>query len=65
MRQFIETELVDWSRANPGIVVYLKPRRHRGPVMVTEYLNGMSHWMWARNFNVQEIVWWLDFLKNR
>jgi len=65
VRQFIETQLVDWSRSNPGIVVYLKPRRHRSGVIVTEYLNGMSHWMSVRNFDVVEIQWWLDFLKNR
>ena len=65
VRQFIETEMVDWSRKNPGVVVYLKPRRHRTGVIVTEYLNGMSHWMSIRNFDVVEINWWLDFLKNR
>ena len=65
VRQFIETELVDWSRQNPGVVVYLKPRRHKSPVIVTEYLNGMSHWMSINKCGVVELQWWLDFLKNR
>jgi len=65
VRQFIETDLVDWSRHNPGVVVYLKPRRHRTPVIVTEYLNGMSHWMSIRRFSSLEIQWWLEFLKDR
>ena len=29
--------LVDFARKNPGIVVYLKPRRHRRPKIVAEY----------------------------
>jgi large subunit ribosomal protein L43 len=65
VRQFIETDLIDWSRKNPGVVVYLKPRRHRSPAFVTEYLNGMSHWMSAKNFGSVEIMWWLDFLRTR
>lgn len=34
---FLETDLIDFAKVNPGIVVYVKPRRHRGPVMVAEY----------------------------
>lgn len=37
MRDFIENELVNFARANPSVVVYVKPRRHRGPVVVAEY----------------------------
>jgi len=65
VREFIETEMIDGSRSNPSVVVYLKPRRHRSPVIVTEYLNGMSHWMSAKKFGRIEIMWWLDFLKTR
>lgn len=36
-RDFLETDLIDFAKVNPGIVVYVKPRRHRGPVMVAEY----------------------------
>ncbi|XP_054153043.1 39S ribosomal protein L43, mitochondrial-like [Oppia nitens] len=65
VRHFIESQLVDWSRANPGVVVYLKPRRHRSPVIVTEYMNGMNHWMSVKKFSAVELGWWVDFLKNR
>lgn len=37
VREFIENNLVDFAKANPGVVVYVKPRRHRGPVIVAEY----------------------------
>lgn len=37
MRDFIENSLVDFAKANPGVVVYVKPRRHRTPVIVAEY----------------------------
>lgn len=36
-RGFIEHDLVQFARENPGVVVYAKPRRHRRPVIVAEY----------------------------
>ena len=36
-RDFVENDLIDYARSNPGTVVYVKPRRHRGPVIVAEY----------------------------
>lgn len=37
MRNFIENNLVDFAKDNPGVVVYVKPRRHKTPVIVAEY----------------------------
>lgn len=37
LRDFIENDLVEFAKSNPGVVVYVKPRRHRGPVIVAEY----------------------------
>ena len=37
MREFIENDLVNFAKENPGVVVYVKPRRHRAPVVVGEY----------------------------
>lgn len=36
-RDFIETNLMDYAKNNPGVVVYLKPRRHRTAVISAEY----------------------------
>ena len=36
-RDYIEQELIHYARANPGVVVYLKPRRHRSAVIKAEY----------------------------
>lgn len=36
-RHFIEHDLVNYAKENPEIVVYVKPRRHRHPVIVAEY----------------------------
>lgn len=36
-REFLENCLVDFAKENPGIVVYVKPRRHRTPVLIGEY----------------------------
>jgi len=36
-RGFIEHDLINYAKENPGVVVYVKPRRHRHPVIVAEY----------------------------
>lgn len=37
MRSFIESNLQTFAKTNEGVVVYVKPRRHRAPVIVGEY----------------------------
>ena len=37
VRKFIEKDIVNFAKENPGTAVYLKPRRHRAPVIVAEY----------------------------
>jgi large subunit ribosomal protein L43 len=65
IRDIIETEIVDFSRKNPGIVVYLKPRMKPTPVMVCEYLNGTRHWQILHKFGRDEIMAWLDYYVTR
>ncbi|XP_023162578.2 39S ribosomal protein L43, mitochondrial [Drosophila hydei] len=65
MRDFIENHLVDFAKENPGIVVYVKPRRHRTPVLVGEYLNGDREWLSCRNSTQDEISKWIDLLKTQ
>jgi len=36
-RDFIEGHLLEFVNKNPGVVVYLQPRRHRSPKLVAEY----------------------------
>lgn len=36
-REFIENDIIDFAKLNPGVAMYLKPRRHRSPVLVTEF----------------------------
>ncbi|XP_018561469.1 39S ribosomal protein L43, mitochondrial [Anoplophora glabripennis] len=65
MREFIESGLVNYAKENPGVVVYLKPRRHRSPVIKAEYLNGDTQWITCRNFTQEEILKWLTLLKTQ
>ena len=37
VREFIERDIVEFAKQNPGSAIYLKPRRHRAPVIVAEY----------------------------
>lgn len=42
VRDFIESEIVNFARANPSVVFYVKPRRHRAPLLVAEYRRFLS-----------------------
>ncbi|CAG9789853.1 unnamed protein product [Diatraea saccharalis] len=65
LRDFIEQDLVDFAKQNPSVVVYLKPRRHRGPVIVAEYLNGDRVWMGMHNKTHSEITKWIEVLRTQ
>jgi large subunit ribosomal protein L43 len=57
--------LVDFAKENPGVVVYVKPRRHRTPVIVAEYLNGEKQWINCRNNTSEELTKWMTLLKTQ
>lgn len=65
MREFLENDLVDFSRANPGVVVYVKPRRHRTAVMSAEYLDGDRQWVNCGNSTRDEIRKWVEVLRTQ
>lgn len=65
MREFIENHLLDFTRKNPGIVVYLKPRRHRKPVLYAEYLNGNRETFSVENQSKEEISKWIEYMRTR
>ncbi|KAF9416659.1 hypothetical protein HW555_006089 [Spodoptera exigua] len=56
LRDYIEQDLVDFAKENPGVVVYLKPRRH---------LNGDRVWMNMHNKTHSEIIKWIDVLRTQ
>ncbi|XP_018021441.1 39S ribosomal protein L43, mitochondrial-like [Hyalella azteca] len=65
VRDFIEKDLIHYARSNPGVVVYLKPRRHRGPVLKAEYLNGEEEYLYLAKRPREEIVRWVDHYTTR
>lgn len=65
VREYVESKLLDYSRQNPGVAIYMKPRLHKSPVIVAEYLNGQSQWMSIHNFSATELQWWLEFIRTR
>lgn len=36
-REFIETRLLEFVKESPEVAVYLKPRRHKMPIIKAEY----------------------------
>nr|XP_012226076.1 PREDICTED: 39S ribosomal protein L43, mitochondrial [Linepithema humile] len=65
VRNFIEHDLINYAKENPGIVVYVKPRRHRHPVIVGEYLNGGRQWMDVANYTREDIIKWMELLRTQ
>lgn len=65
IRDFIETELIHFSENHPGTAVYLKPRRHKSPSFVAEYLNGEREVVSCHNFTSQQIDKWLHLYNTR
>nr|CAG4646646.1 EOG090X0FS9 [Macrothrix elegans] len=65
VRDFIETDLIDFAKQNPGTVVYVKPRRHRSACMVAEYLNGEKEYLSCHQFSREEVRKWLSHMTTR
>nr|AFM74201.1 mitochondrial ribosomal protein L43 [Spirometra erinaceieuropaei] len=65
VRDFIEKEVVEFARNNPSVVVYLKPRRHRSPLLVAEYLNGNYHYLRLSKMSCEEINAWVEHFRTR
>jgi len=63
VRQFIQQDVVQLAKDNPSFVVYLKPRRHRSPVLVAEFLNGERHWQSLQNKTCDEVGAWVDYYR--
>ncbi|TRY77000.1 hypothetical protein TCAL_13512 [Tigriopus californicus] len=62
IRQFIEKEVVEFAQKNPHVSLYLKPRRHRDPFIVAEYLNGEKHHFPLKNKDFTYVVETVDSL---
>ncbi|KAG7157672.1 39S ribosomal protein L43, mitochondrial-like [Homarus americanus] len=65
MRDFIEKDLIEFARMNPGVVVYLKPRRHRSSCLKAEYLNGGEEYISAHKQSSEEIKKWVEYLRTQ
>lgn len=65
MREYIEKDLTDFAQRNPGVVIYLKPRRV-GPTSVTaEYLNGHTQYKSFPKMSRDIIFKWIEFARTQ
>jgi len=65
VREFIESDVVAFAKQNPSCALYLKPRRHRKPVIVAEYLNGEKHHQVVDTYTRQQLKEWLDVIRSQ
>ncbi|KAK2168851.1 hypothetical protein NP493_1215g00002 [Ridgeia piscesae] len=63
LRDFVEKHLLEFTQKNPGVVVYLQPRRHRPPKLVAEYLNGRREEIPVATHNDETICQWVNHLR--
>ncbi|ELU09371.1 hypothetical protein CAPTEDRAFT_153190 [Capitella teleta] len=64
-RDFIENHLLEFTRNNPGVVIYLDPKRHHSPKLCVEYLNGRTETMSIDRYPAEDICQWLDHFRTR
>ncbi|XP_051002607.1 39S ribosomal protein L43, mitochondrial [Acomys russatus] len=55
-REFVEREVTDFARRNPGVVIYVNPRPCAVPRIVAEYLNGTVREENLNNKSAEEIT---------
>ncbi|XP_050723161.1 39S ribosomal protein L43, mitochondrial-like [Eriocheir sinensis] len=65
MREYIEKELIGFARDNPGVVVYVKPRRHRSSCLKAEYLNGGEEYISTHMNTCEDVQKWVEYLRGR
>ncbi|KAG8201777.1 hypothetical protein JTE90_027262 [Oedothorax gibbosus] len=65
LRDYIEKELMNFVKSNPGVVVYLQPRRIGPPSATAEYLNGETHYHSFPKYRCEDIVKWVESLRTR
>lgn len=63
VREFVENHLLEFVNNNPGVVIYLQPRRHRTPKLVAEYLNGNAVYLNMAKQSAGEVCQWLEHLR--
>lgn len=56
---------MDFAKANPGVVVYLKPRRHRSPRIVATFLNGNTQTLNMSDLPKEDICKWVEAMRTR
>lgn len=61
VRKFIETRLVDVAKENPGVVIYVKPRMYKNPVLTTEYISGEQHYLNLTRVGCESIEEWMKW----
>merc|ERR1711976_185864 len=64
VRDFIESHLLEFTHENPGVVVYLNPRRNQHPKITAEYLNGRKEVLEVENFDKETLCKWIGHFRN-
>ncbi|UYV83699.1 MRPL43 [Cordylochernes scorpioides] len=65
LREFMEKHLIDFAKENPGVVIYLKPRRHRKPVIEAQYLNGYTQSIYCDHISENDMLAYVNYMRTR
>ncbi|KAJ1140810.1 hypothetical protein NDU88_007148 [Pleurodeles waltl] len=64
-REFIEENVVDFAKLNPGIVMYVTPQKCSHPKLIAEYLNGAVKEELITSKSAEEIVQLVQKMANQ
>ncbi|RDD40547.1 39S ribosomal protein L43, mitochondrial [Trichoplax sp. H2] len=64
LREFINSNAVDFAQKNPQVVVYVRPRPYRHPSIIAEFLNGKHKAISVKNLSRAEINNKVEQLRN-
>ncbi|XP_078497295.1 large ribosomal subunit protein mL43 [Lissotriton helveticus] len=64
-REFIEENVVDFAKRNPGIVMYVTPQKCSHPKLIAEYLNGAVKEELVTSKSAEEIVQLVQKMANQ
>ncbi|OAF69140.1 Retina-specific protein [Intoshia linei] len=65
IREFIEKDLIQFTKLNPGIAVYIQIGRHQPPKIIGEFLNGNKQKIDIANHDSEEIKKLTNFMRTR
>ncbi|KAJ7391750.1 39S ribosomal protein L43, mitochondrial [Desmophyllum pertusum] len=64
MREFIDKNIVDFAKSNPGVAIYVRERNGKHPRLVANFINGNTKVVHVKNMSPEKVQGWVTNLRN-